>query len=121
MTPKPQGRVIDRSPSAIASAKALARIPTANSLVDRCGWSRIDTLSLVNTSPCLNDAADDDDGCDEDVDDDNRGGGGGEGGRGEGGGGRKGIFLTQIPNEVWDEVCFGLLFFFNFLKHKTTT
>ena len=112
MTPKPHARLAAGSPSAIASAKAAARVPTCNSCVDRCGWSRIDTLSLVTTSPCLRDA---DEG---DI------GGGGRGrkrergcvsGKGEGKEEEEetedvGIFLTQLPPEVWeagDEVGLG--------------
>ena len=107
MTPKPHGRIAEGTRSALASARAAARVPTANSCVDRCGWSRIDTLSLVATSPCFKDHTT----TDEEGEEENSGGragragggggarGGGEAGRGEEG---AGIFLTQLPPEAWE-------------------
>ena len=91
MTPKPHDRLASGSPTAIAAAKAAARVPTSNSHVDRCGWSRIDTLSLVTTSPYMKDATDEDG---DDLDEAE--------GAGGGGGGSGGIFLTQLPPEVWE-------------------
>ena len=106
MTPKPDVRLAAAaSPTAVAVAKAAARIPTSNRHVDRCGWSRIDTLSLVTTSPCMRDVAGDDEGEEQDEEEDGWGGRTGRrSGRQSGRGGMEesdGIFLTQLPPELW--------------------